>query len=238
MQLFGRRALLYVAVTFGAIVAEALVVFLWAPAQSIVLAVSVIMPLQSAAIFAFVAADSRAEPVTAARTWSRALERVWAVVVIDYLGSAILTWGLGGTAQDGASSGIRAVFSIFVGIALIFADAASVVEDEDGSESALVRVALLVPRSIMRSVELVLLGGFVIRALVLFGFWIGAQLVGAGLGIALLHGHVPHVDFWVFCAIPTLANAPMAAATMVFYVDAGDFESSLGSDAEDEAGVK
>ncbi|MGR4064036.1 MAG: hypothetical protein ACLQPV_01145 [Vulcanimicrobiaceae bacterium] len=237
LQLFGRRWLLFSVVTLGAIAAEAVVFVLWHSSQATLFANSIFIPLQTAIVYAFVAADSLAEPVTAGRTWARALERAWAVIVIDFIATLIQIWGAPAGGGSDPLAIVLNVVTILIVVTLVFADAAAVIDDEevDSGENAVLRGLLLVPRSLARSVTLVLVGGFVIRAFFLFGLEIATELLSVAAGAGLHSWHAGGADFWAQCAIPTLATAPIAVATAVFYIDAGEFESSLGGDAEDDA---
>jgi len=235
LQIFGRRWTLFVAVTAVAIGAEGLVVRLWHSAQAILFANSIFIPLQTAIIYAFVAADSLAEPVTPGRTWARALERAWAVIVIDFIETLVQIWGAPADGADPLAIVLNVV-TILIVVTLVFADAAAVIDDEgEGEGNAVLRGLMLVPRSLVRSVTLVLVGGFVIRAFFLFGLEIATEFLSVGAGLAFHALHAGGADFWAQCAIPTLATAPIAVATAVFYIDAEEFESSLGGDAEDDA---
>lgn len=235
LQLFGRRWGLFIVVTAVAIGAEGLVVLLWHSAQATLFANSIFIPLQTAIIYAFVAADSLAEPVTPGRTWARALERAWAVIVIDFIETLVQIWGAPADGADPLAIVLNVV-TILIVVTLVFADAAAVIDDEsDGEGNAVLRGLMLVPRSLVRSVALVLIGGFVIRAFFLFGLEIVTEFLSVGAGLGLHAVHAGGADFWAQCAIPTLATAPIAVATAVFYIDAEEFESSLGGDAEDDA---
>lgn len=218
-SLVGRRWWMYAALCAAAIAVVAILNALQ-PKIGVWLAQVLVLPVLTTIVYAFTLDDARGGT---GNPWARVLERLWAVIVIDFL-TTILSW-LGQTfaiAGDVLDVLTGAAMMFFYAL-LILADASAVVDDEHDW-------LLLIPRSFGHSFSLSWRRENLWRVLVLFAIQtVIATFVFAIQGVLDAH-KVPFADFWAAVPLLTLTTPPMAALIALVYMDANDMFAALSCD--------
>ncbi len=211
-----RHAALYALTGFVVIGAEALIVFNWHPKPPIAenIAIIIIEPFFVAIVNAFTYADVRGDLSTGA-TWSRVLERSWAVLIIDVLCWLVALIGFQSIASTGIFDKLLGAGVTIVAVSLIFADVhATVVDDAEPWW-------LLVPRSLAASMAVAWQGVAFARALIVFALVVLLpNLLAILLQSALAARHVPAPSFWANAASVLLLLPLVQAFCTQVYLDA------------------
>ncbi|MGB6987212.1 MAG: hypothetical protein WBD74_14670 [Candidatus Aquilonibacter sp.] len=212
--------MLYALTAVVVIAAEALIVFNWHPKAPLAeyVASVIIEPFFVAIVTAFTYADVRGD-LSVGATWSRVLERSWAVLIIGLLVQLITAIGFQSISATDVFDKLLGAGVIIVAVSLIFADVyATVVDDAEPWW-------LLVPRSLGASMAITWRGVAFARALIVFMM---AALLPELLTImvqnVLAARHVPASLFWAN-AVSVLLLLPLVQAfcTLV-YLDAIGYE--------------
>ncbi len=202
------------------IAAEALIVFNWHPKAPLAeyVASVIVEPFFVAIVTAFTYADVRGD-LSVGATWSRVLERSWAVLIIGLLVQLIAAIGFQSISATDVFDKLLGAGVIIVAVSLIFADVhATIVDDAEPWW-------LLVPRSLGASMAVAWQGVAFARALIVFML---AALLPELLTIAvqsvLVTRHIPAPLFWAN-AVSVLLLLPLVQAfcTLV-YLDAIGYE--------------
>jgi hypothetical protein len=215
-----RHAALYAVV--GAIVAaiEALIVLRWRanPDTAIFIASVIVEPFFVAVVNAFTYADIR-EDLSRSATWSRILERSWAVLLIDLLTTLIAAIGLQSLLTADLFQELLGGAVFVVAVSFVFADVAAVVVDDAEPWW------LLVPRSLGASMVVAWQGATFARAMVVFVLSDLLPLpIAAGVQAALNAYHTPHGPLWAHAITLVLLLPIVQALTTYVYLDAIGYE--------------
>lgn len=216
-----RHAALYLIAGLAVVALEALIVFNWHanPVMTTTIASVIVEPFFVTIVNAFTYADVR-EDLTLAAIWLRVLERSWAVLLIDLLGTLIVIVGLQSIYTADLLQRLLGTVVVVVAISFIFADvAATVVDDAEPWW-------LLVPRSLGASVATAWRGTTFTRALLLFAVGTLLRLVITTIAQSALDArHVPQSLVWAN-AIPVVLLLPLVQAFCTYvYLDAIGHES-------------
>lgn len=140
---------------------------------------------------------------------TRILERVWAVIVIDF-GLLMVNYALGLLFKRSDAWAVVAVCVSFVLSWLLMAWDVSATVDEGGN------VLTLIPRSLVRAI------GFIVRAfpltIILYGLTLGLQLLESALIPA---DNTSLAAFYITLALGTIITVPLSALLTVFYMHGG-----------------
>lgn len=212
--------MLYALTGVVVIAAEALVVFNWHPKPPLAdyVASVIIEPFFVAIVTAFTYADVRGD-LSVAATWSRVLERSWAVLLIGLLVQLITAIGFQSISAADVFDKLLGAGVIIVAVSLIFADVhATVVDDAEPWW-------LLVPRSLGASMAVAWQGVAFARALIVFMMAaLLPELLTIMVQSILETRHIAASLFWAN-AVSVLLLLPLVQAfcTLV-YLDAIGYE--------------
>jgi hypothetical protein len=225
LALVWRRFPLYAAATACVIGAQALVVFVWRLPHGLDYSGFVLPPLLTTLVYAFVWSDSDDAPQTAAATCERALERAWAVIVIDLIFTILVDTGLRGiVTEDPIEIGIGIVI-LLLAAQLVFADTSATVDE--------MPVWWLVPGALWRSLRIAR-GVVYLRAIAILALGLLSFLAQEPLFDWMQAMHVANAEFWAEVPLNAITVAPIAALTALVYRDAT--RKTANDDAEDRIG--
>ena len=203
--------------------AEALIVFNWHPKPPLAeyVASVIIEPFFVAIVTAFTYADVRGD-LSAGATWSRVLERSWAVLIIELLVQLITAIGFQSISATDVFDKLLGAGVLIVAVSLIFASVHAIVVDDAEPWW------LLVPRSLGASMAVAWQGIAFARALIVFMLnALLPELLTIVVQNALQVRHVPEALFWAN-AVSVLLLLPLVQAFCTFvYLDAIGYEPSV-----------
>jgi len=206
----------------GLIVAglEALIVLRWRanPDTSIIVASVIVEPFFVTIVNAFTYADIR-EDLAVSATWSRILERSWAVLLIDLLTTLVTATGLESLLTADVFQKLLGCAVIIVAVSFVFGDvAATVVDDAEPWW-------LLVPRSFGASMATAWQGSTFARAIIVFAVSDLLPLPIAELVQRALDAyHTPHAALWTHAIVIMLLLPLVQALCTYVYLDAIGYE--------------
>lgn len=174
------------------------------------LALLALSPIVITVVTVFAGSDARGDATAAARRWERALERFWAVLVLDFTQSVIYiatnvgmnyAFATGGSAIQGFM--LSALSILTLGL-LAYSEVYAAIEPAPST-------LLLVPMACVRSLVLAL--GSPNRALLL----VFLTMALSGL-VAAIPG-AAEIRFATQTAVALFLEIPLAALTVTFYLD-------------------
>lgn len=220
MRLVVRRIGIFAPAVTVAILLQALVALAWHVRQAVTLDSFVATPILTTLVYVVVAADVRPRPEEAggetrpvAPLWERFLERSWAVIVIDFLLSYVLAFGLGGTASQNLADVFGGIAIVAVSAMLVFADASAAADDD-------LTPLTILPRAFVRSLGAVWQPAIFPRAFALLALQLLVLALQSAAYALLLQARVPNADFWAEIPLLGIATVPLSALTMLVYLDA------------------
>ena len=217
-----RRLGLYTILVILSVAAEgALVRYMHAPLGE-GLANALVLPIFATIVYAFAGADARNGDATG-NVWLRVLERVWAVIVIDFITFVI--------AASSATSGAQTLAAVIVGslelllvVLFTFVDVAAVLDDEESW-------VLLIPHAFVKGVTIAWSRGTLIRCFILYALQLAVGWIAFGTLTAFQHYRIAGGEFWANLALTTVLYLPICVYTVVVYLDAaGVGISALAAD--------
>lgn len=223
LTLVRRRLGLYAAVLAGALGLEALAVFAAHLKHGDALAASIVVPAVITIVYAFTAADALGKTDGRA-VWSRVLERIWAVITIDFIdnviaGASLATAGTGALLDVIVGSLVQ-----FVAATLVFVDVAAVLDDDD-------RWFMLVPQAYLRGLTVAWQRGNLWRCFLIYALSLAALLLDTGLAALVARAGSAGLAFWAPLALGTILALPISAFTVIVYFDAaGLLTTTLAAD--------
>jgi hypothetical protein len=207
-----RRWPLYTAAVAVAFGAQALIATLWRSPAAIEVSNDVALPLLTALVYARVWGDSN-ENIESSAVWERFLERAWAVIVIDFVASWLLTRAFLASPSPTALEEITGVIAFTLVLFTLFADASATIDDD-------VTVWNVIPRAFLRSIIITLNLTTFTRALAIFALLLVVFFGQFVLYFALVQYHVAQPQFWSSIPLLTISQPPLAALTVLVYQDA------------------
>ncbi|HKU80799.1 MAG TPA: hypothetical protein VJP76_01420 [Candidatus Tumulicola sp.] len=202
-----------------AVALEAVVALVWHVRGGLQLDEFVATPILTTLVYTVAAFDVRpptgpdGERPRSFSLWERFLERSWAVIVIDFLLSYVLTLGLAGTASTDLAEMFGGIAIVTASAMLVFADASATADDD-------LTPLLVLPRAFARSVAAVWQPAVFPRAFALLALQLAVVALQSAAGALLLQAHVPNADFWAQIPLLDVAVVPLSALTMLVYLDA------------------
>lgn len=148
---------------------------------------------------------------------SRALERAWAVIVINFVMTYIFAEGIGAIGVGNIVDRILGIILLLFAASLIFAEVIAVTIDDE-------RWWMLVPSSVGTSVRISWTGSVMWRVLALFALAIVPTFLESGLGDALTKAHVSHPDFWGSFPLSIVWSIPLNVLTTLVFFDVTGYE--------------
>jgi hypothetical protein len=215
-----RHAGVYVATGLIVVALETLIVLRSRanPDTSLFIASVIIEPFFIAIITAFTYADIR-EDLSPSATWSRILERSWAVLLIYLLTTLIAAIGFESLFATDLFQKLLGTAVLVVAVSFVFAAVAAVVVDDAEPWW------LLVPRSLGASMVVTWQGVTFARAIVVFAL---SQLLPMTIALAIQSAmntyHVPHAALWASGVTVVLLYPIVQALCTYVYLDAIRYE--------------
>jgi hypothetical protein len=164
----------------------------------------------------FAGADMRA-------AMSRALERAWAVILINFAVSYIQLVGISALAAGNILDRVLAIVLLLFSASLIFAEVVAVTIEEE-------RWWMLVPSALGTSVRVAWSGSVMWRALALFALSIVPWFLETGLSDAMTKAHVTHADFWSSLPLGIIWAVPLDVLTTLVLFDVTGYEPKNSCD--------
>jgi hypothetical protein len=212
LRLTFRRWPLYagaVAIAFGL---QALAAFVLRSPTIVEVSEDVALALLTALVYARVWGDSN-EGIEPGAVWERFLERAWAVIVIDFALSEVLTKAMVAAPPSSVPAEIAGIVAVGAVLFFLFADAGAVVDDG-------VTVWTVIPRAFLHSAIVTLNLTTFARALALFSIELLLLNCQLPLYFVLVRFHVAQPLFWSVVPLATIVQPPLAALTLLIYQDA------------------
>ena len=210
-----RRLPLYAALSAVAICVEWLI-YRATGAQGLLLASGVVIgAVVDAVVIASVQSDI--DGTSAQEMWSRVLERLWAVVIVNFIFSFISFFGVELAAAGDLMDRILSIPVLLIGVGTVFAEVVAVVSDEDPWW-------FLVVRAFGSSIRTAWTGNTLWRAIVLFLLQFVPFIVGSTLEPALTHNHVAIASFWSNVPLGILFSIPLDVLIVLAFFDASGYE--------------
>ncbi len=215
MQLFGRRWPLYLGVTFAVASLQAALYFTVHIHRIGLLSLILLGPIIVTVVYVYAHDDATGYGASASQLWGRILERLWAVILIDFAVTGLtFVFGLGlataFTPAGGAADLFVGAFGLFALGLIVFADVHASV-----SESA--STLMLLPDAFATSAGLAVRN--VSRVLFILALSIFIS-TGSSFAYGALHGHHVRNDaFWADLIFEIVFAAPMAAIVTAFYLE-------------------
>ncbi|MDQ2871834.1 MAG: hypothetical protein M3R35_01750 [Candidatus Eremiobacteraeota bacterium] len=171
-------------------------------------------PVLGAIVMVNVGSDVRADLESAAARAGRTLERLWAIILIQFVQNMIYNYALGTIAP---ASGPAFLGALLVGTLFFMVLATLVYADIDASLAPNVRTLALVPSALFRSITLS--SRNFSRALALLGVQIFGQTLISLVELLLQSQHVPRPELWPALILGTIMNVLATAYITVVYLD-------------------
>lgn len=202
-----------------AIALQALVALAWHVRQAVALDGFIATPILTTLVYVVVAADVRLAPEgtdgahPAPPLWERFLERSWAVIVIDFVLSYVLAFGLGATASPEIADVFGGIAVVALGAMFVFADASAAADDD-------LTPLTVLPRAFARSVAAVWQPAIFPRAFALLALQLLIVALQSAAYALFLEAHVANAEFWSQIPLLGIATVPLSTLTMLVYLDA------------------
>jgi len=218
-----RRIALYTGAVAFAVCAQAVVVFALRVPNGIVYCGFVFAPLLTALVYACVWADTAQKRPPQMAVWERALERSWAVILIDLAVSFVQITGAGGFRTGDLSDAFIGLAILIMSATFVFADASATLDE--------MPVWWLVPGALWRSVQACLNGIVFGRAITIVALSIACGFLQDPIYALLQSAHVANADFWASIPLDDATVPPIAALTALVYRDATRPAGERGAEA-------
>ena len=170
------------------------------------------------ATIVFAQAKGDIDGASAGAVWSRVLERLWAVVIVDFITSYVGIVGLASLAAGDLPDRIIAIPILLIAAATVFAEAIATVSDGD-------QWWFLVIRAIGGSVRTSLSGLTLWRAIALFALGLVPTAVSTLISNASAQNHGTITSsFWSDVPLGIIYSIPLDALIVLAFFDASGYE--------------
>lgn len=215
LTLVSRHALLYACIALAAMAIE-WCVYRFYNLPAIVFASGIVV---GAFVDAIVFAQSKGDVDgwSSAQVWGRVLERLWAVVVVNFIFTYVLAYAFALLAEGDAVGRILAIPIFLIAVATIFAEAIAVVVDEE-------HWWFLIVRALGTSIRTAWTGTTMWRAIALFILVLLPNTITAVIGGAFAHGRSPAASFWSDVPLGIVFSIPLDALIVLAFFDASGYE--------------
>ncbi len=150
--------------------------------------------------------------------WSRVLDRLWAVVIVDFITSYVGIVGVASLAAGDLADRIIAIPILLIAAATVFAEPIAAVVDGE-------QWWFLVVRAIGLSVRTSLRGSTLWRAIALFALGLVPTAVSALIVNASTHNHgTTTTSFWSDVPLGIIYSIPLDALIVLAFFDASGYE--------------
>ncbi len=149
--------------------------------------------------------------------WLRVLDRLWAVVIVDFIANFVVLAGLAPLAEGTLIDRIIAIPILLTGAGLVFADAIAVVVDGE-------RWWFLVVHAVGSSIRTAFRGSTLWRAIALLALQFVPIAISAELANVSAQHHVALTSFWSDVPLGILFSIPLDALIVLAFFDASGYE--------------
>lgn len=153
----------------------------------------------------------------AAGVWSRVLDRLWAVVIVDFIVTFVSFAGVEILSAGDIGDRIIAIPILLIAAATIYSESIAVVVDDE-------QWWFLVVRAIGTSVRTSWTGSNLWRAIVLFALQFVPSAVSAVVASASAQHHVTVTSFWTDVPLGIVYSIPLDALIVLAFFDASGYE--------------
>jgi hypothetical protein len=210
-----RRAALFALIAVVTIGIGAATVYSWNHKEALVLVILVGGAVVDTLVIAITLATFAGAGIRAGL--SRALERAWAVILVNFAVSILQSVGIGTLGASNIVDRILAIVLLLFAASLIFAEVIAVtIEDE--------RWWMLVPVAFGTSVRVAWSGSVMWRALALFALSIVPYFLETSLSDAMTKAHVAHADFWSSFPLDVIWSVPLDVLITLVLFDVTGYE--------------
>jgi hypothetical protein len=154
---------------------------------------------------------------TSSQVWLRVLDRLWAVVVVDFIVNFVTLSGIAPLSEGDLLDRVIAIPILLIAAGTVFADAIAVVVDDE-------RWWFLVIRAIGTSLRTSWSGATLRRAIVLFALQFVPLAMSSALTSISAQHHVSITSFWSDVPAGILFSIPLNALIVLAFFDASGYE--------------
>ncbi len=212
LLLYRGRGWLYSLTTLAVLAAQILVYFFAHFKHGDALDLLLITPILVTLVNAGIASDLCGEFVRDRLLFERVLERVWAVIIIDFILTSIFVAGADALATGDA-------FNILLGLAILLMSGTLFFADVYASTELQPSMLTILPFSFMRSSALAWQNGNIVRICYLIGLQAALMLMIGLIAVVLRNHHAVDTEFGANLPLYTLTAGPLTALFTVVYYD-------------------
>ncbi len=169
------------------------------------------------ATIVFAQAKGDVDGLNARDVWSRVLDRLWAVVIVDFITTFVSLVGIGSLAAGDIIDRIVAIPILLIAAATVFSEPIAVVVDGD-------QWWFLVVRAIGTSIRTAWSGTTYGRAIVLFALQFVPMAAGEVVTTVSAQHHITIASFWRDVPLGILFAIPLDALIVLAFFDASGYE--------------
>ncbi len=208
-----RHPVLYAGVTLAALVLQGALVLGLRLDNGLLIVPTLVQPVLATIAYARVAADRGGAAVTPAAFWERVLERVWAVILLDFAVAYIVAVALATALQGNFFERVLGTVALLYSATLVFADVIATVSDD-------VPMWLLLPLALWHSIRVAWSPGTFVRVVALLAIAMAVTLAQNGIFALMSVHHVAHASFWAQVPLATILTVPSSVLVVLVYLDA------------------
>ena len=169
------------------------------------------------ATIVFAQAKGDVDGSNARDVWSRVLDRLWAVVIVDFITTYVSLVGIELLAAGDIANRVIAIPILLIAVATVFSEAIAVVVDGD-------QWWFLVIRAIGSSIRTAWSGATYGRAIILFALQFVPMVAGEALTSVSAQHHIAIAPFWRDVPLDVLFSIPLDALIVLAFFDASGYE--------------
>jgi hypothetical protein len=212
LTLVRRRAFFFAAVAAIAILVD-WIVYQIAHAPAVLFTASIVV---GAAVDTIAIARVKADVDETGEVWPRVLERLWAVVIVNFIASYVMLYGYTLLISGDTTERFLSIPILLLAAGVVFAESVAVVTDED-------HWRFLVVRAIGTSIRTAWSGSTLWRAIVLLFLQFVPAVLGAALAAAFTRNHQTLPSFWSDVPLGILFAIPLDVLIVLAFFDASGY---------------
>ncbi|HET9031221.1 MAG TPA: hypothetical protein VFN49_13695 [Candidatus Aquilonibacter sp.] len=153
----------------------------------------------------------------AAQTWDRIGERLWAVIIVNFVATYVAMFGLVSVAAGDLADRLLAIPTLLIAASVVFAEAIAVVADDEAWW-------FVVVRAIGGSIRVAWSNGVFGRTITLFVLQLVPGAISSAIVGAVTHGHPPASSFWTDVPVGIVFSIPLDVLIVLAFFDASGYE--------------
>ncbi len=154
---------------------------------------------------------------TPREVWTRVLDRLWAVIVVDFITSYVTIVGVAILGEGDLVDRVLAIPILLIAAGTVFSEAIAVVADGE-------QWWFLVVRAIGGSIRTALTGATLWRAIVLFALQFVPQVISSAITATSAQHHITITSFWSDVPLGIVYTIPLDALIVLAFFDASGYE--------------